>query len=65
VKPDRAPQGRNGNVDAERERLRGEVARSEKMLANDRFVANAPAEVVAAERDKLERYRRELDAIGG
>jgi len=65
VKPDRAPQGRNGNVDAERERLRGEVARSEKMLANDRFVANAPAEVVAAERDKLDRYRRELDAIGG
>ena len=65
VKPDRAPQGRNGNVDAERERLRGEVARSEKMLANERFVGNAPAEVVAAERDKLERYRRELDAIGG
>ncbi len=65
VKPDRAPQGGNGNVDAERERLRGEVTRAEKMLANERFVANAPAEVVAAERDKLERYRRELDAIGG
>jgi valyl-tRNA synthetase len=65
VKPDRAPQRENGNVEAERERLRGEVARSEKMLANDRFVENAPAEVVAAEREKLERYRRELDAIGG
>ena len=65
VKPDRAPQGRNGNVDAERERLRDEVARAEKMLANEQFVANAPAEVVAAQRDKLERYRRELDAIGG
>ena len=34
------------------------------MLANERFVANAPAEVVEAEREKLERYRRELDAIG-
>ena len=34
------------------------------MPANDRFVANAPAEVVEAERGKLERYRRELDALG-
>ena len=65
VKPDRAPQRENGNVDAERERLRGEVARGEKMLANERFVANAPADVVAKEREKLERYKRELDAIGG
>jgi len=65
VKPDRAPQRANGNADAERERLRAESARAEKMLANERFVANAPPEVVAAEREKLERYRRELDAIGG
>jgi len=63
VKPDRARV--NGNADAERERLRREVDRAEKMLANERFVQNAPAEVVAAEREKLARYRRELDAIGG
>jgi valyl-tRNA synthetase len=63
VKPDRARV--NGNADAERERLRREVDRAETMLANERFVQNAPAEVVAAEREKLERYRRELDAIGG
>jgi valyl-tRNA synthetase len=62
VKPERAKA--NGNVDAERERLRKEIARSEGMLANERFVANAPPEVVEAEREKLERYRRELDAIG-
>jgi valyl-tRNA synthetase len=61
VKPERARA--NGNVDAERERLRKEIARSESMLANERFVANAPSEVVDAEREKLERYRRELDAI--
>jgi valyl-tRNA synthetase len=61
VKPER--QKANGNVDAERERLRGEIARAEKMLANQRFVQNAPAEVVDAEREKLARYRRELDAI--
>jgi valyl-tRNA synthetase len=65
VKPERAPRRENGNVDAERERLRGEVARAEKLLANERFVANAPPDVVAKEREKLERYRRELDAIGG
>ena len=38
--------------------------RAEKMLANDRFVQNAPAEVVESEREKLERYRRELAALG-
>jgi len=61
VKPER--QKANGNVEAERERLRKEIARSEGMLANERFVQNAPAEVVEAEREKLARYRRELDAI--
>jgi valyl-tRNA synthetase len=63
VKPERLPQ-RNGDVEGERERLRGEIGRAEAMLANERFVANAPAAVVEAEREKLERYRRELDAIG-
>jgi valyl-tRNA synthetase len=63
VKPDR--QKANGNVDAERERLRGEIARAEQMLANDRFVSKAPPEVVDAEREKLARYQRELDAISG
>jgi valyl-tRNA synthetase len=55
----------NGDVEAERERLRQEIARAEGMLANERFVSNAPAAVVDAERAKLERFRRELDAISG
>ncbi len=63
VKPER--QKANGNVDAERQRLRKEISRAEGMLANERFVSGAPAEVVQAEREKLERYRRELDAISG
>jgi valyl-tRNA synthetase len=63
VRPERGQA--NGNAEAERDRLRKEIARSEGMLANERFVANAPDEVVAGERDKLARYRRELDALGG
>ncbi|MGH3016731.1 MAG: hypothetical protein ACRDNN_17425, partial [Gaiellaceae bacterium] len=31
--------------------------------ANERFLANAPPDVVSGEREKLERYRRELDAL--
>jgi valyl-tRNA synthetase len=34
------------------------------MLENESFVAKAPPHVVEAEREKLARYRRELDAIG-
>jgi valyl-tRNA synthetase len=58
VRPER--QRVDGNRDAEIARLRKEVARAESMLANERFVQNAPAEVVDAEREKLERYSREL-----
>ena len=63
VKPERAKV--NGDAGAERERLLKEIARSEGMLANERFVANAKPAVVDAEREKLERYRRELEALGG
>jgi len=52
-----------GDATAEIARLRKEVERGERMLANERFVASAPADVVEGERAKLERYRRELDAL--
>jgi valyl-tRNA synthetase len=63
VKPARRGASTDGAVEAELERLRNEIARSEKMLANPRFVEKAPPEVVEAERAKLERYRRELEAL--
>jgi valyl-tRNA synthetase len=63
VRPERARV--DDRRDVEIGRLRNEVARAEGMLANERFAANAPAEVVAAERAKLERYRRELTALEG
>ena len=53
----------DGNVEVERERLYKEIERAEKMLANESFVQKAPPEVVEAEREKLARYRRELDAL--
>ena len=62
VRPDRAKV--NGDVEAERARLAKEIARAEGMLGNERFVSRAPAEIVDAEREKLARYRRELDALG-
>ncbi len=49
--------------DAERARLRSEIARAEGKLANEGFVAKAPDQLVAAEREKLDRLRRELDAL--
>jgi valyl-tRNA synthetase len=61
VRPDRVQA--NGNREAEIERLQGEVTRAEGMLANERFVRNAPPEKVEDEREKLARYRRELDAL--
>ncbi len=63
VRPDRARA--NGDATAERARLEKEIARGEGMLANTKFVDNAPPQVVEAEREKLARYRRELDALAG
>jgi valyl-tRNA synthetase len=57
------PQAEARKREAERERLRGEIARAEGKLANEGFVAKAPEQLVAAERDKLERLRRELEAL--
>ncbi len=63
VRPERVKAG--GDAQAEIDRLEKEIARGEDKLANDRFVQKAPPEVVEAEREKLEKYRRELDAIRG
>ena len=55
----------DGDPTAEIERLRKEIARAEGLLANAGFTERAPADVVEAEREKLARYRRELDALSG
>jgi len=48
VKPERV-RADGASADAEIERLRKEVERAEKMLANERFVENAKPDVVEAE----------------
>jgi valyl-tRNA synthetase len=63
VRPERAKV--DGDSKGEIERLRKEISRAEGMLANERFIERAPAEVVEAERAKLARYRRELEALTG
>ncbi len=50
-------------LEKRREELRSEVARGEGKLANEKFVAKAPAELVEEEREKLERYRAELEEL--
>jgi valyl-tRNA synthetase len=46
-----------------RAKLGAEIERAEHKLANEGFVAKAPEAVVAAERDKLERLKQELDSL--
>jgi valyl-tRNA synthetase len=61
---------RRSTLEAEKRRaadrralLEAEIGRAESRLANQGFVAKAPAHVVQAERDKLERLRSELEAL--
>ena len=55
---------------AERQRLEKQIAKIEKgvegaerKLANQNFVASAPVEVVAAERERLDKMNQELDSL--
>ncbi|HET8862803.1 MAG TPA: valine--tRNA ligase [Solirubrobacterales bacterium] len=50
-------------LEARRKELRSEVARAEGKLGNEKFVDRAPAEVVEEERQKLVRYRAELEEL--
>jgi valyl-tRNA synthetase len=54
----------DGDLEAERSRVQKEIERAERMLANEKFVANAAPEAVAAEREKLAQYVAERDALG-
>jgi valyl-tRNA synthetase len=58
------PEAVRARIDERREKLRSEVERGESKLANEGFVAKAPADVVDAEREKLAAYKAELEELG-
>ncbi|MCQ2494265.1 MAG: valine--tRNA ligase, partial [Lachnospiraceae bacterium] len=47
----------------EQARLEGEIKRSNGMLNNERFISKAPAEKVAEEKAKLEKYTQMLEQV--
>jgi valyl-tRNA synthetase len=69
VRPDRARVDGRDVIEMNRlgevERLRKEIARAEGILANEGFVTKAAPEIIQRQRENLERYRRELDALLG
>jgi valyl-tRNA synthetase len=50
-------------VQVQRQRLQADIDRVQAKLANEQFVAKAPAQVVQAEREKLARLQAELEAL--
>jgi valyl-tRNA synthetase len=56
-------EGAERRLAARRAKLEAEIERAERKLGNQGFVAKAPPDVVAAEREKLERLRSELDSL--
>ena len=57
------PEAVLGRLQKRRDELRAEVDRAQRKLANEGFIAKAPAEIIEEERGKLERYRVELKEI--
>jgi valyl-tRNA synthetase len=57
------PEVAAARVAERRRKLDAEIDRAERKLANAGFVAKAPPEVVAAEREKLERLRADVEGL--
>ena len=56
-------EGAQRKLEQRRSRLQDEIGRAQRKLANEGFTAKAPANVVEAEREKLQRLRGELEAL--
>ena len=48
---------------AEEKRLNGELARSNGMLNNEKFISRAPEAKIAEERAKLEKYTQMMEQV--
>jgi valyl-tRNA synthetase len=55
--------GAQRKLEQRRSKLQDEIDRAQRKLANEGFTAKAPANVVEAEREKLQRLRGELEAL--
>ena len=47
----------------EKEKLEGELARSQNMLSNEKFLSKAPESKIAEEKAKQEKYQKTYDQI--
>jgi valyl-tRNA synthetase len=66
LRPKRAGDGQvadRATLERELQKLRTERDRAEGMLKNERFTSKAPPEVVAAEREKAERFAADVRAL--
>ena len=64
--PKRAADGQVADraaLERELAKLRAERDRAQAMLQNERFTSKAPPEVVAAEREKAERFAADVSAL--
>ena len=50
-------------LEKEVKRLTGELKRSEGMLGNPKFLAKAPQDKIDAEKEKQEKYRRQMEGV--
>jgi len=50
-------------LEKEQQRLLGELRRSEGMLGNEKFLSKAPADKIAAEREKQEKYKIQMEGV--
>ena len=50
-------------LEKEEKKLEGELKRSNSMLSNERFISKAPAEKIAEEKAKLEKYEATMEQV--
>ena len=50
-------------MEKEKKRLSGELARSNAMLSNEKFISKAPEAKIAEEKEKLEKYTQMMQQV--